>query len=198
MGRLPVIFDAQWCFSWQYSTQCGYLRPWCNGNCNMVFDVTAWKLLNLILGITTFGGFGGHMMLLGHPFCHGSSSSSGSLKIVINNSLSRQFVVGWIETLALGYAGSKRLWHHQEEDMVLSEGAQSQRKIWSSQDKLDLDFWQVVLSTKYLTHLISCLQSPMTPFLKKNKSSRLSKNTILLVKYWPSCTRWSHNLLIGY
>ena len=34
---------------------------------------------NLIFGITTFGGFGGQIMLLGHPFCHGSSSTSGSL-----------------------------------------------------------------------------------------------------------------------
>ena len=38
-----------------------------------------FSLVHLILGITTFGGFGGQMMLLGQPFCHGSSSTSGSL-----------------------------------------------------------------------------------------------------------------------
>ena len=49
-----------------------------NGNCGVILSI-ANVLVHLISGITTFGGFGGHMMLLGHPFSHGSSSTSGSL-----------------------------------------------------------------------------------------------------------------------
>ena len=92
LKRLPVIFDAQQCFSWQYLTQYGYLKPYIFADCKFhewiqVLAIVANNAkmvlflvsVHLILGITTFGGFGGQMMLLGHPFCHGSSSTSGSL-----------------------------------------------------------------------------------------------------------------------
>ena len=87
-------------------------------------------LVHLILGITTFGGFGGHIMLLGHPFCHGSSSTSGSL---LQGQYFQQHTSGnsdmSILTLAQGCEGSKLLWHPQAGDMVQSEEAQSRRKI---------------------------------------------------------------------